>query len=235
MEQKQISTKLRLFAILAVFVVGAVFTSYTRASAAYDPAAVQGLVEKARATLNDFTNDQKITGFREDIDHARGVLIFPEMAKGGLILGGSGGTGVFLVKDEKTGEWSEPAFYTAGSITLGLQFGGETAEVIVAAMTQNAIDSLMSSSFKFGGGEASVAFGPSRAGGRTGKTSDFVVFARSRGIYAGLNLDGVIVTVRDNLNRAYYGKDVTPADILVKRDVSNKMSASLRETLKKAG
>ncbi len=184
--------------------------------------------------MNDFTNDQKVTGFRENIDHAKGVLIFPQMAKGGLILGGSGGTGVLLVKDEKTGEWSEPAFYTAGAITLGLQFGGETAEVVVAAMTRNAIDSLMSSSFRFGGGEASVAFGPSRAGARTGKTSDFIVFARSRGIYAGLNLDGVIISARDSLNRAYYGKEVSPADILVKHEVSNKMSASLRETLKKA-
>ncbi len=191
-------------------------------------------MEKARATLNDFTNDQKIAGFREDLDRAKGVLIFPDMAKGGLIFGGSGGTGVFLVKDEKIGEWSEPAFYTAGSITLGLQFGGETAEVVVAAMTQNAVDSDVVL-VQIRRRRTSVAFCPSHTGARTGKTSNFIVFARSRGIYGGLNLDGVIVTVRNNLNKAYYGKDVTPADILVKHDVSNKMSASLRETLKKAG
>ncbi len=55
MEERQKSMKLKLLVVLAVFVVGAVFTSYAKASAAYDPVAVQGLVEKARVTLNDFT------------------------------------------------------------------------------------------------------------------------------------------------------------------------------------
>ncbi len=67
--------------------------------------------------------------------HAEGVLIFPQVIKGGFIFGASGGTGVFLARDEKTGDWSEPAFYTLGSVTFGLQIGGEAAEVIMLAMS----------------------------------------------------------------------------------------------------
>ncbi len=234
MEGKQRSMKLKLLMVLAVFVVGGVLTSYAKASAAgYDSVAVQGLVEKARITFDEFMRDPNYMWLHQNVDHARGVLIFPEVAKGGLILGGSGGTGVFLTRDEKTGEWSQPAFYTVGSVTLGLQAGGEVGEVVMVAMTQKAVDSLLSSSFKLGG-EASVALGPMGTGTSTNVTTDFVSFAKAKGIYVGLNLEGAVVSVRNTLNRAYYGKAVTPVDILVKRDVTNKGSASLRETLKKA-
>jgi len=53
-------------------------------------------------------------------------LIYPQVLKGGFILGGSGGTGVLVVKDEKTGGWGQPAFYTIGSVTFGLQIGGRS-------------------------------------------------------------------------------------------------------------
>lgn len=62
-------------------------------------------------------------------------------------------------------------------------------------------------------------------------TADFLSFAKSKGLYAGLNLEGAVVAVRDSLNGAYYGKDVRPADIIVKKDVRNSKSALLRETL----
>jgi len=55
------------------------------------------------------------------------VLIYPQVLKGGFIFGGSGGTGVLLRREGKTGEWSYPAFYTMGSVSFGLQFGGESA------------------------------------------------------------------------------------------------------------
>ena len=164
------------------------------------------------------------------------MLIFPQVLKGGFILGGSGGTGVFLVKDARTGDWSNPAFYTIGSVTFGLQIGGEAAEVVMVAMTQKAIDSLLSSSFKLGG-DVSVALGPIGIGAKANAdipqvTADFISFAKSKGLYAGLNLEGAVVAVRDSLNSAYYGRHVRPADIIAVMDVSNHGSAELRESLR---
>jgi lipid-binding SYLF domain-containing protein len=221
--------------VLTILVVGILFVSYTPAISA-DREKAQALVDRARVTFSDFIRDPNYIWFRENIDHAAGVLIFPQVIKGGFIWGGSGGTGVLLVRDEKTGKWSGPAFYTIGSVTFGLQIGGEASEVVILAMTRKAINSLLSSSFKLGG-DVSIALGPIGAGAKANAdipnvTADFISFAKSKGLYAGLNLEGAVVAVRDSLNQAYYGKDVRPSNIVMKQDVNNRRSAELREALK---
>ena len=221
--------------VLAIFAVGILISSYTSAMAA-DRERVQLLVDKARITLKDFMTDPNFAWLHEHIRNAKGVLIFPQVIKGGFIWGGSGGTGVFLARDPRTGNWSEPAFYTIGSVTFGLQIGGEAAQVVMLAMTPKAIDSLLSSSFKLGG-DVSVALGPVGAGAKAGAdiptvTGDFISFAKTKGLYAGLNLEGAVVGVRDNLNQAYYGRNVTPADIIVAHKVYNGGAEKLRQVLK---
>ena len=225
--------------VLAFLAMGILLVSYAPAIAKdKDKDQVQGLVDKARITFNDFMHDSNYVWLHENIDHAKGILIFPQVIKGGFIWGGSGGTGVLMVRDERTGNWSEPAFYTVGSVTFGLQIGGEAAEVVMLAMSQKAIDSLLSSSVKLGG-DASVALGPVGTGAKANAgipdvTADFVSFAKTKGLYAGLNLEGSVVGVRDGLNKAYYGRDVRPADIIVKHTVSNRGADELRATLKRA-
>ena len=200
---------------------------------ATDATDAQGLVDKAKITFNEFLGDNNYWWLRDHLKDAKGILVYPQVIKGGFIVGGSGGTGVFLVKDEMTGDWSQPAFYTIGSVTLGLQIGGEASQIVVMAMSQKAIDSLLSSSFKFGG-DVSVALGPVGGGAKENITADFISFAKSKGLYAGINLEGSVVNVRDSLNNAYYAKKTTPVDIIIKKEVSNDGSKALRETLKKA-
>jgi lipid-binding SYLF domain-containing protein len=225
-------------AIVAVLLTaGMLLASYTPAKAS-DGDRVQLLVDRARITLSDFMSDSNYVWLHDNIKHAKGVLIFPQVIKGGFIWGGSGGTGVFLARDERTGRWSEPAFYTVGSVTFGLQIGGESSEVVMLAMTQKAIDSMLSSSFKLGG-EASVALGPVGGGAKAqadlpSVTADFLTFAKSKGLYAGLNLEGAVIAVRDSLNTTYCGRDVRPADIVVKKECSNRGADRLREDLRRA-
>jgi len=198
-----------------------------------DSGEAQGIVDKARVTFNNFMRDQNYTWLHQNLKEAKGLLIFPQILKGGFFIGGSGGTGVLVVKDEKKGDWGQPAFYTVGSVTFGLQIGGEAAEVIMMAMSQKAIDSLLTSSFKLGG-DTSVALGPVGIGAKGNITTDFISFAKSKGIYAGLNLEGSVVDVRDSLNKAYYGAAVSPVDIIIKKTVSNKGSDELRDSIKEA-
>ena len=226
---------IKMSIISVIVLAGLLFISYRPVTASNDMAAAQGLVDRARVTFSEFMRDSNYDWLRGHVDQAKGVLIFPQIIKGGFIFGGSGGTGVFIVRDG-TGNWTEPAFYTVGSATFGLQIGGESAEVVMLAMTQKAADSLLSSSFKLGG-DVSVALGPVGGGAKASAdipsvTSDFVSFAKSKGLYAGLNLEGAVVAVRDSLNKAYYGKNVRPADIIVMKDVGNRRSAALRETLR---
>ena len=221
--------------VLAVLVTGVLFLSYTPATAA-DRDEVQRLMDRAHDTFKDFMHDSNYSWLQKTLDDAKGVLIFSQVLKGGFVWGGSGGTGVLLVKDAGTGNWSQPAFYTMGSVTFGLQIGGEASEVLVLAMTQKAVDSLYSSSFKLGG-DISVAVGPVGAGAKANAdipnvAADFLTFTKAKGLYGGLNLEGAVIAVRDSLNTAYYERDVTPADIIVKQNVSNSRSAELRESLK---
>ena len=237
MENKKQRYSIASTVVLAIFAVGILLSSYTSAMAT-DRERVQLLVDKARITLQDFMSDPNYVWLQEHIRTAKGILIFPQVIKGGFIFGGSGGTGVFLVRDEKTGNWSEPAFYTMGSGTFGLQIGGEAAKVVMLAMTPKAIDSLFSSSFKLGG-DVSVALGPVGGGAKAGAdipsvTSDFISFAKSKGLYAGLNLEGAVVAVRDSLNQGYYGKAVTPAEIIVGHNAYNRGAEQLRHVLKGA-
>ncbi len=204
------------------------------ASEGADSREARDLVLKARITLGEFMADRNYTWLHENIKKSKGVLIFPQVLKAGFFWGGSGGTGVLVVRDEKTGEWSQPAFYTVGSVSFGLQIGAEAAEVVMLAMSQKAIDSLFSSSFRLGG-DVAVAAGPYGAGINKVVTADFVSFAKTKGLYAGLNFEGSGVAVRDGLNRAYYSKEVRPVDILVKKGVSNPASSELLEAVKKAG
>ncbi len=230
-EEKRWRAAARTWLFIAVLAMTQLFASGMTAHALEDTEA-QGIVDRAKATFNDLMADSNYSWLREHLKEAKGVLIFPQIIKGGFFVGGSGGTGVLVVRDEKSGDWSQPAFYTIGSVSLGLQIGGEAAEVIMMVMKQDEIDSLFTSSLKVGG-DASVALGPVGGGAKGAVTADIISFAKSQGLYAGLDLDGSLIEVRDALNRGYYGKQVTPKEIIVDKKVSNPGSAELLSALTK--
>jgi len=223
---------IRVVAFATILAAMLLVAAAPRAMAA-DQEDAQGIVDNSRVTLSAFMRDKDYEWLRENIKKAKGVLIYPQVLKAGFIFGGSGGTGVLLTRDSKTGEWSDPAFYTLGSVSFGLQIGGEAAEVVVLVMSQKGVDALLTSKFKLGG-DTSIALGPVGGGAKANITADFISFAKSKGLYAGLNLDGSYLDVRDSLNKAYYGKEATPVDIIVKQSVSNTGAVPLREELKKA-
>ena len=193
----------------------------------------QAIVDKARITFESFMTDPNMAWLKENLHTAKGLVIVPSLLKAGFVFGGSGGSGVLIVPDAKTGKWSEPAFYTIGSVSFGLQIGGEAAEVIMYARTQKAVDKMLTSSAKLGG-DTSIAVGPIGAGAKSNVMADIFSFSRSKGAFAGLALDGSVVATRDEWNKNYYCKPVTPVDILIKRAVSNPGSAGLREVVSKA-
>ena len=205
---------------------------------ASEKAEAQSIVDKAKGSLTDLMSDEHYVWLHNYLKSAKGVVIFPQILKAGFVLGGSGGTGVLLVRNEATGTWSYPAFYTLGSITFGFQIGGEAAEVVMVATSQKAIDSLLLSSVKLGG-DVSIAIGPI-GGGAKGSVSipevkaDFVSFSKTKGLYGGVNLEGAVMEVRDGLNSAFYGKYVVPGDILLKKTVEGPGANELRSVLEKA-
>jgi SH3 domain-containing YSC84-like protein 1 len=180
----------------------------------------QQLVNSAETTLSNFLRDPQMTWLQKNIGKAKGVLIAPEVVKAGFIFGGSGGRGV-LIGRGSDGKWHGPVFYTLATASVGFQAGIAASENITLVMTEKGLNTLLAPSVKLGG-DASVAAGPVGAGASSDVTTDFVAFARSKGVYGGLNLDGTVITANNDWNNAYYGKPVLAPDILVRGSVSNK-------------
>ncbi len=214
--------------------VASVFCLMALPAGAQEDLKPQILVDQALVTLNNFVADSDMAWFKDHLKNAKGVFIVPQLLKAGFIFGGSGGRGVVLLRDPKTGRWGQPAFYSMGSVSFGLQIGGESSEVVMQIRTEHGMESLYSSSFKLGG-DTSVALGPVGAGAAgKGVTADLVSFSRAQGAFAGLALDGSVIKVNDDFNKDYYGKEVRPVNILVQKEVSNPGSERLREGLYKA-
>ncbi len=210
--------------------------SVPAASAADNRQEATQLVEKSRMSFESFMTDKNMGAFRDLLKKAEGVVIVPQLLKGAFIVGASGGNAVFLARDHKTGGWSDPAFYTIGGASVGLQIGGEASEVVLLVMSQRGVTSLLGNSVKLGG-NIGVAAGPVGLGASAATANlsvDILSFSRSKGLYGGISLEGAVVAVRPALNEAYYGHTVTPTDILVRRDVKNSQAARLIEDIARA-
>jgi lipid-binding SYLF domain-containing protein len=199
-----------------------------------DASDARAVVDKATVTVNTFAKDRDYASLPALIAKAKGVLVYPQILEGGFIIGGSGGTGVLLVRDEQTGTFSAPAFYTMGGLSIGLLAGGQAAEVMLLINSQKALDSLLSTKVKLGAG-VSVAVGPKGGGQGATVSADIISYSRAKGAYAGMSLDGQVIDVRDSLNAAYYGKPASPVDILVRKSVSNPGAGALQTALKSIG
>ena len=191
----------------------------------------QRLVNQADTTLNNFLRDPEMTWLQQNIGRAKAVLIAPEIVKAGFIFGGSGGRAVLVTKEGN--RWNGPSFYTMATASVGFQAGVSVSEVVTLVMTQKGMDSMLAANFKVGG-DASVAAGPVGAGAKSDITADLVAFARAKGVYGGVNIDGTLVNLSDEWNRAYYGKSVQPVDILVRGAVHNKGADKLRGDVARA-
>ncbi len=185
----------------------------------------QALVEHAKATFQDFVKDPDMGWFRDHLKESYGIVIFPQVVRAGFIFGAEGGSGVMVAHDDKKG-WSDPAFYFMGSGSFGLQIGVQAAEIILMIKSKSGRDALLTGSFKLGG-DVDVALGPVGAGAKV-KTGSILAFARAKGIFGGISVDGAVVSTQDKWNQAYYDKEgIRPVDILMLRNVHNKQADAL--------
>lgn len=198
----------------------------------------QALVDRATLSVqeilgegNDRLNAQRL------LRRARAAIICPRIFRAGFFFGGEGG-GCVLVGRDAAGSWSSPAFYTLGSGSFGLQAGIQDLQILMLVMNQRALDAVLDSQVKLGA-DASVAlatFGGSVSGATTAAVGgDIVAFARARGLYAGLTLEGSMLSARSEWNRSYYRQEVGPREIVVAMRVHNPGADPLRAVLMRFG
>ncbi|HKQ99084.1 MAG TPA: lipid-binding SYLF domain-containing protein [Pyrinomonadaceae bacterium] len=140
------------------------------------------------------------------LDKAEAVAVFPNVIKAGFILGGRGGSGV--ISRRVSGGWSAPAFFKLGGGSIGLQIGASSTDFVLLFMNPEALKGLLEDKLEIGG-EGSIAAGPvgRAASASTNVTLDagILSYSRSKGLFAGLELKGVVIDPDNDDNEAVYG------------------------------
>lgn len=192
----------------------------------------QTLVDRATLTVQEMFSDQVNPEGRRLLKNAKGIMICPRVFKAGFILGGQVGSCVLV--GNQNGAWTNPAFYGFGSGSIGFQIGVQDAQIAFIVLTEKGLTALMDSQFKIGA-DASVAvatYGAGISGATTAALrADIVAFAQARGLFAGIALDGSLISQRTEWNQTYYGQYLAPQQIILNRQGNNPGADPLREVL----
>ena len=216
----------KIFAATLVLALAAPCLSYA------DGTDQERVIGRANQVLNEMmtTPDQSIP--EELLAKCKAIAIYPFVLKGGFLIGGRYGRGVVLKRDKKTGEWGPVTFSTIAGLSAGLQAGIQATDLVLIFLNNKGIESLLNSKFTLGG-DIAVSVGPV---GRTSEIStDFflrsmiISYSRSRGLFAGLALNGAIVAPDNGADKAYYGKQVSANDVLLNGSVP--IQASSKELI----
>jgi lipid-binding SYLF domain-containing protein len=161
------------------------------------------------------------------MERAYGVAVIPEVIKGAMIFGGRHGNGVMTVRDG-AGRFSDPVFLSLTGGSVGWQFGAQATDVVLVFATRRSVENFARGKFTLGG-SASVAAGPLGRSGEAaaGKDAEIYSYSRSRGLFAGVALDGSVLRFEKSTNRNFYGRPIT-ADEIFSGKVVNSTSQSAR-------
>ena len=190
------------------------------------------LVERSRLSLTSLTGDPRYQPVQPFVAAAKAVYIVPELYRGGFLFGAEGGAGVMLRRLE-SGQWSYPAFYLIAGGSFGLQIGGQIAELVLAIMSDRGLQAVLDRQVRLGA-DASASIIAIGAGleAATGLDldADMYGFMKAQGLFAGLSLEGSVITPQRNRNIRYYGSGVT-AEAVLNGEHANPQADALRAAL----
>jgi lipid-binding SYLF domain-containing protein len=196
-------------------VLGGMTLSSMKAEAAADQ---EELIRRANATIQEAQHDQQFGNSRQLFQTAKAVMVVPQLVKAGFFVGGEGGNGILLGR--RGNGWSKPAFYFIASASFGLQIGVEVAELILFVMSDRALQAWMQDEVKLGADAGLTVFvigTDASAAATTHGNVDVIAWAKAKGAYAGISLQGSVIKPRVEWNTAYYHHPVTPREIIAMR------------------
>ena len=175
-------------------------------------------LQKATNVLNEIMGAPD-KGIPQDLlDRAVCVGIVPSELKGAFIVGGTYGRGVVVCRKGGNGPWDAPSMFTLGAGSIGFQIGGKATDVVFILMNPEGARKLVQDSVKLGA-EVSVAAGPvgRSAEGATDAQlhAEILSYSRTRGLFAGVSLEGAVVKQDKDDNEKLYGRSVTAKEILI--------------------
>lgn len=193
----------------------------------------QELIDSSRTVIQEARHDPQFGTAPDLFARARAVMVVPSLVKGGFFVGGEGGNAVLLAR-QRDGSWGNPAFYVLGSASFGLQIGLQVAEVILFVMSEKALQAWTRDEFKLGaqaGLTVLVVGSSAQAATTTNADVDIIAWAKSKGAYIGLTLEGSVIKPRNEWNQAYYGRPVTAVQIINGDVTSHPAANQLRMSL----
>jgi len=197
----------------------------------------QHLVDSTTLAIQDMLGGPLGPQEQQLLQHARAVVVCPNIFKAGFIIGGEGGSCLMLARNANGG-WSDPAFYTLGSGSFGFQAGVQSAEVMMFIMTPGGLNAILSSQFKFGA-DAGLTIATIGAGANgslsTALDADIVTISKTEGLYGGVSLQGSVLAGDSNTDEAYYGTPVEARQIVVDLQGHNPGATPLRGILRRYG
>lgn len=174
----------------------------------------ESIVVAAADVMNDIMSIPEKSIPPKLLESAKAIAIIPHVIKAGLVVGGRFGRGVLLVK--RNGRWSAPCFINLAGGSLGWQIGVQSSDIILVFKNAGAVDGIVSGKFTLGA-DAAVAAGPvgrnALAATDASLNAEIYSYSRSKGLFAGVALDGTALSVNDDYNEIYYKKEVYPTDI----------------------
>jgi SH3 domain-containing YSC84-like protein 1 len=172
----------------------------------------------------------------EVLSNAKCILVIPNLIKGGFIFGGKHGRGIASCRTSDG--WSAPAFVSIGGGSWGLQIGVEGVDLVVLVMNDQGFQHLLSSKFELTG-EGSVAAGPvgrhASAGTDWKMNTEMLTYSRSKGVFAGLTLEGAVIEQDNDSTHAIYGRHMTFRNILSGKASTPKSADAFIRAVSEAG
>ena len=220
------SRKIMIFALLALLVAGA-------AQAAFAETAHMRRIRLSADLINKMANEQDADALADGIKSGKGVAIFPAVTKAGLGIGGQTGEGVVFLR-QSNGRWSGPAFMGISGASIGFQIGVQSVGLVLVITNEQGLRAFTGgNSFKLGA-DVAIAAGPvgrdaSAATDGRAKASIYS-YSMSKGLFAGISIDGSVINQNRDASKAYWGRDISAANAL-KKPATDKRVAPLIKAL----
>lgn len=183
---------------------------FTLASATADESKETEKLHSAANVLKEF-GSMKESIPHELIEDCKGIVVVPNMINAGFVVGGKRGRGIAMVKMED-GKWSDPVFITLTGGSVGFQIGVQSVDLVLVFRHKGVLTKVKNGDFTIGG-DISATAGPvgrsSTAGTDYKLEAEVYSYSRSRGLFAGISINGSSLSIDKKANAAYYGDDVS--------------------------
>jgi SH3 domain-containing YSC84-like protein 1 len=207
---------------------------FVMASATIDGSKETEKVNSSVGVLKDFSKMEE-TIPHDLIAKCEGIVIVPNLINGGFIVGGKRGRGIAMIKLDD-GSWSDPVFVTLTGGSIGFQIGVQSVDLVLVFRHKGVLTKVKNGDFTIGG-DASAAAGP--VGRSTSANTDYKLeaevysYSRSRGLFAGISINGSNLGIDKKANANFYGSDISSEDIFASGKSSTEVVKTLKETLNK--